>query len=390
MKGEKEPVHICFVVRSLSPGGAQRQITILAEELKRRGSRVLVVTLYAAGDLAEELARANVPLVSMDKKGRWDLLGCLWRLVRLLRSVRPTVIYSFLPASNLLCMSARPFLRGTMHVWGMCGTERDMRAYDWVARLSRQAQSPLARFADAIIFNSEAGRAYWTAQGFPPSKSSVVPNGIDCETFRPDREAGIHLRRAWGIPSDDCVFGLVGNFEPVKGHALFLDAGALVASDHPNAWFVCIGGGPGEERTEELRRQAERLRITDRVVFTGKCSDMQSAYNSLDVLVSASESEGFANVVGEAMACGIPCVVTNVGDAAAVVGDTGVVVGSRTAAALARAMGSLAFGAKRRAELGDRARQRILERYTPDLLVTRTLKAFERNRGSFPQMALYK
>jgi glycosyltransferase involved in cell wall biosynthesis len=376
-----EPVDVCLVIRSLGRGGAERQLTVLAEGLKRGGLQVLAVTFYAEGDLEEELSAAKVPLVSLHKRGRWDLLRFFCRLVRVLRSARPQVIYSFLSEPNLICLAARPFLRGARLVWGMGGSKRDVRAYEWVARLSRKAQSPLSRFVDVIIFNSEAGRRYWAAQGFPPSKLVVVPNGIDSESFHPDREKGVHLRRAWGIRPEECVFGLVGNFEPVKGHALFLDAAALVASANLNACFVCIGAGPGQKHIEALRRRADRLGIAHRVIFAGKCADMRSAYNALDVLVSASESEGFANVIGEAMACGVPCVVTDVGDSAAIVGDAGVVVPTRTASALARAMGSLAVETKRRADLGERSRRRIVERYPPDLLVSRTLAALYQTHG---------
>ena len=180
------------------------------------------------------------------------------------------------------------------------------------------------------------------------------------------------LRQAWEAQPGERLLGIVGRVDPAKGQHLFIQAAAQMAAFHPEARFVVVGRGSEQEVTA-VRRRAEELGIGKRVRWVGYQSDMVAVFNALDVLVSASETEGFSNVIGEAMACGVPCVVTDVGDSAAVVGDTGWVVTERTAPCLATAIvAALEDVGGGRSVL---ARSRIVSRYGPDRMVDATLKA---------------
>lgn len=366
---------ICLVTSTLDRGGAQRQVAELAKQLTRGGIRVLVVAFYPEGALEEELRGAGVEVVSLAKRSRWDLAGPVFRLARLLRSSRPRILYSFLGTPNLVCLAVRPFVPRTRVVWGVRGSQRDVSAYDWVTRLVFVLDVALSRFVDVVIFNSEAGRRDYVSSGVPLSKLRVVPNGIDHEAFAMDPGSGLAVRRGWGIGSTALLVGLVGNFEPVKGHELFLEAAAIVAAKLPDARFVCVGNGSAR-RVESIRQYAKQLGIETLLTLAGEREDMAAVFNALDVAVSASESEGFSNTIAEAMACGTLCVVTDVGDSADVVGEAGVVVTQRTPQALAAA---IAQGARdleaRGSELGQRARARIVELYSLDMLACATLDA---------------
>ena len=327
---------VLFFIRSLNAGGAERQLVVAAKGLAERGYDVMVLTFYSGGFYADELSGTKVRLLSLHKKGRWDLVVFFCRLVSLLRTQAPDIVYSFLGGANIFSMLMQPFIPHARTVWGVRASNMELDRYDWAARWSYWLECRLSSLADVIVANSHAGLEYAVAHGFPGSKMVVIANGIDTERFRPNKEAGMHLRKEWGGGQDERLIGLVGRIDPMKGHTTFLEAAALIKRQLPDVRFVCVG--KGEEGYEKaMRKLATEMGLDDVLVWAGVCSEMMAVYNALDILSSSSYGEGFPNVVGEAMACGVPCVVTDVGDSALVVGQTGLVVPPKDSGALCSA-----------------------------------------------------
>ncbi len=367
-------------MRQLNVGGAQRQVIELATGLDKSTYAVTVVTFYSGGQLSPEVAAVpGVELLSMNKRGRWDVIPFFVRLVATMRALRPDVLHGYLGVPNLLCVATKPFLKKTRVVWGVRASYKDLKRYDWLTSLTFGLERLSSRFPDLIIANSEAGKEFYASQGFPASKMVVVANGIDTERFRPDPEAGKGLRGQWGLGVSDLVIGLVGRLDPRKDHVTFLQAAAILSRERSNARFVCVGDGPTAYK-KELRELGDSLGLKDRLLWTGARSDMASVYNALDILSSSSSfGEGFPNVVGEAMACGVPCVVTDVGDSRKVVGETGIVVMPGDPSRLAEAWKELLdLPESQRALLGEKARTRIVDEFRRDLLVQRTTEALAR------------
>jgi glycosyltransferase involved in cell wall biosynthesis len=199
----------------------------------------------------------------------------------------------------------------------------------------------------------------------------VIHNGIDTERYRPDEAARLRMRAKWGL-RDQVLIGLVGRLDIMKDHPTFLRAAAEIARASRGVRFVCIGAGP-EEYRKELEALSMSLGIADQLIWTGELKDMAAAYNALDLLASSSYGEGFPNVIGEAMACGIPCVATDVGDSALIVGNTGTVVPPKDPLSLARAWQQwLSLGADRRRAQGARARERIESNFNVKRMLART------------------
>ncbi len=373
-------IRVCFLMRQLNVGGAQRQVIELATGLDKSTYAVTVVTFYSGGQLSPEVAAVpGVELLSMNKRGRWDVIPFFVRLVATMRALRPDVLHGYLGVPNLLCVATKPFLKKTRVVWGVRASYKDLKRYDWLTSLTFGLERLSSRFPDLIIANSEAGKEFYASQGFPASKMVVVANGIDTERFRPDPEAGKGLRGQWGLGVSDLVIGLVGRLDPRKDHVTFLQAAAILSRERSNARFVCVGDGPTAYK-KELRELGDSLGLKDRLLWTGARSDMASVYNALDILSSSSSfGEGFPNVVGEAMACGVPCVVTDVGDSRKVVGETGIVVMPGDPSRLAEAWKELLdLPESQRALLGEKARTRIVDEFRRDLLVQRTTEALAR------------
>ena len=358
------PLRVCFVVRSLDTGGAERQLVELVRAMPETEFTWTILTFYAGGALEGEVRdRSNVRVRCLEKRGRWDTAGFVGRLLREVRRADPHVLHGSLGVANEASLLAGRLLRRPV-VWRVGAAAVDFSLYDWAHGSIFRAGGLLSRFPDAVVFNSCAGLHYHRAHGWSPRRMTVIHNGFDLERFQPDRTAGGVLRQAWGIANDDVLVGIAARLDPIKDHETFLAAAAMVASRHAFVRFVCIGDGTPRHRAR-LRARATELGLDGRLVWAGECADMPATYSALDIGCLTSLGEGLPNAVGEAMCCEVPCVVSDVGDCAIVVGETGVVVPARAPDALATGLERLAaLSPAERRTLGQQARARIAARYS--------------------------
>ncbi len=362
-------IRVVFLIRSLNRGGTERQLATLARSLDRSRFTLTVLTFYAGGSYAKEISDLGIPVISLDKRGRWDLLGFFWRLINELRQLKPQILYSFLVEPNTLTSFLKPFLPGTKIVWGIRAANVDFQHYGWFARLTFRLQVFLSRSADLVIYNSHAAREYHLAQGFRAKDSIVIHNGIDTDVFSPNRLAGTAVRQEWGIDPEAILIGVIGRLDPIKAHPTFIKAAGLLARHQQHARFVCVGQGPAKY-LEELRALTNANQVSDRFTWAGERADMPAVYNAVDIVCSSSFGESLPNAIGEAMACDKPCVVTNVGDAAMLVGDTGLVVAPNNPEALAEGLKKCLEDLQRK--LRPSPRQRIIDEFGVDRLAERT------------------
>jgi glycosyltransferase involved in cell wall biosynthesis len=358
---------ILFLVRALTYGGAERQLVALAKGLHARGHEVVVAPFYSGAPLEQELLEAGVRIRPLQKRGRWDVLPFLFQLVRVMREERPEILHSYL--TDLVTVVLKPWFPSTKIVWGIRSSNMDLSRYDWLSRVSYQLTFRLSRFADAVIANSRSGRDYYIAQGYPRAKVVVIPNGIDTQRFRPDPEARRHVRSEWGIQDHEQVIGIVGRLDPMKDHPTFLQAASLLSQERNHLRFVCVGDGPADQR-DSLHQLTRSLKLAEHVIWSDGRNDMPNVFNALDLLVSSSSfGEGFSNVIAEAMACGVMCVGTSVGDSAWVVGDQGEVVPPKNSTALMAAMEKML---SRKSHDPTQIRQRIMDQFSLNKLVIDT------------------
>jgi glycosyltransferase involved in cell wall biosynthesis len=369
---------IFFICRSLELGGSERQLTVLAMELHKKGHDTHVAVLYPGGPLEEELRNAGVDIRSLDKRRRKDSIRVLIRTIRLMRREKPTILHTYLTDANVLSILVKPFVPGTQIVWGVRASRVRWDQYHWLSRLLFWTSCRLARFADLIIVNSYAGKDFHVRHGYPPGKIRVIPNGIDTVTFKPSNIDRERKRAEWGVGAHETLVGMVGRLDPMKDYPTLLHAAALIIKRHnSNVRFVCVGDGPLVYRSM-LHELAQTLELNDRIIWAGRQRNMSAVYNALDISVLSSCGEGFPNVVGEAMACGKLCVVTDVGDAARIVGDTGRVVPPGDPQLLSVALADVVqMSARDKTTAGHRARERIEELYGVKMLYSRTLDAFK-------------
>jgi glycosyltransferase involved in cell wall biosynthesis len=265
---------VAFLIRRLDPGGAQRQLSLLARALRQRGHDVHVIVLYGGGQLEQELVDAGVGLHVQGKRGRWDLPDFLARLVRTGRAVRPDVVYSYLDMSNILALAIYPFIGRPRLVWGIRAAFMDMRNYDWLTRLLPWVEARLSRFAHAIIANSRAGERWATVRGMPADRLAVVFNGIDTAYYHHDPDARARLRSQWQIDDKTLLVGHVGRLDPIKDHPNLLHACARLLAKHRALRFVFVGDGPETYRSK-LRAMSADLGLDERLIWAGERHDMR-------------------------------------------------------------------------------------------------------------------
>jgi glycosyltransferase involved in cell wall biosynthesis len=244
-------------------------------------------------------------------------------------------------------------------------------------RVARRMDAWLSGAADAIVFNSHRGAAQHAAIGYCMKRATVIPNFFDVERFRTTPEERRAMRLSLGVGAS-LLIALVGRFDGLKDHRSFLQAARAVRMRFPQSQLLLVGRGC-DEGNGKLMRWIDEYGLKGAIRLLGERRDVPAILSAVDLAVSSSLSEGFPNVVGEAMACGTPCVVTDVGDSRFLVGDAGLVVPPCDPAALANAiieLGDLPEDARRR--LGEKARQRITTEFAMMPVVNSFAEVYQR------------
>ena len=366
------PLRIAFVITDLDRGGAEVMLWKLLSRIDRtRFAPTVVVLRGGAASMLEEFRGIGADCELLDWRPGGAPLRPLRQLMQSLRALKPHVVQGWMYHANIAATLAVALTRLRAPVlWNIRQSLSDLEREKPLTRALIWAGGKLSRSAAAIVNNSEASAVQHEQQmGYRAATRVIVPNGFDTDVFHPSSERKAALRAELRVSDDAVLVGLIGRYHVVKGHDVFLAAAALVARSHPATRFVMAGDGI-DAANVELQRLIERSGLRDRVHLLGQRTDMAAVMSGLDINVSASAGEGFPNVVGEAMSCGVPCVVTDVGDCAAIVGDTGVTVPAADPQKLAQAIaGLVALGPGARAALGLRARQRAIERFSLDAVV---------------------
>lgn len=364
---------IVHIINSFEYGGAEAMLCNLLLRTDTQRFEPHVVALIDDLTVAGPILDAGIPLTTMGMKpGLPDPRGIV-RLAQHLRRLRPDVVQTWMDHSNLIGgLAARLGRCGAPVVWGVHHSDHVAGLTKRSTLMTVGACAKLSRLLPArIVFCSENARTLYMQRGFDESRITVIPNGFDTARFRPDPSARREVRHELNLPDGTIAIGLVARYDPVKDHATFLHAAAELAKTHPHARFVMCGANVDESNTE-LASLIRSLGIGDVCRLLGPRRDVQRIYRALDIATSASISEAFPLAVGEAMACGVPCVATDVGDSALIVGDAGEVVPPRQPPALADACRRiLALEDADRAQLSTAARRRIIERFDLDAVTRR-------------------
>jgi glycosyltransferase involved in cell wall biosynthesis len=332
----------------------------------------IVISLVDRGNFADRIEEAGVPVHTIDlNAGRPTLRGFI-KLRKLVKEFKPDCIQGWMYHGNLAAslVGASLWYKNFPVLWNIrqslygLSNEKKMTA----------ATIVFCRFfssrVNAIVYNSYvSAEQHENKVGYTKKKRIVISNGFDCDIYKPSDDNKIAFRKELGVNKNTTLVGAIARFHPMKDHGNFLMAAASVLEKIPDAHFI-MAGHEVDEQNEFLTDKINELGLRKHCHMLGERRDINYIMSACDVIVtSSSYAEAFPSVIGEAMACGVPCVSTDIGDSARVIGDTGKVVPKKDSIALAEGIVEvLSMSADARALLGVQARKRILEHFTIDAI----------------------
>lgn len=364
-------LRVLHVISGLAVGGAEMALYRLVASSRDERYVHTVVSLTPDGALAPRIREAGIELVTFDF--RTSPLSHFLALLALIRKKQPDVVQTWLYHADMVGgLAAR--LAGVRNVvWGV----RTCELTDGDARFTTVVRLLCARLShhvpQTIVCVAEAARSGHARVGYDHSRMVVIPNGFDMSRLMASNEQRERLRAECGFGTEHVVIGNLGRFNASKDQHNFVRAAGILANRYGNVRFLMVGRNV-DSSNPELGQLIAATGMADRFVLLGERADVPVCLAAMDIFCLSSRAEAFPNVVGEAMAMGLPSVVTDVGDAAMLVADTGLVVPKESPLALAEGLARLvAMTAGERREMGQRARQRIQSEFA----LERTRERFE-------------
>lgn len=374
-------MRVLHVITSLQTGGAEAMLAKVVQALPAPRHSHVVITLLG-GPLTARLRESGAEVVDLDlPRSAGALLG-LRKLRAAAKRARPDVVQGWMYHGNLaasLAAGGRPVL------WNVRQTLSRLSDTRPLTRAVILGCLPFAPRVARILYNADLAAAQHEKLGYPRAKRLLVPNGFDTETFRPRPGAGAALRALLGLPAEALVVGRVARDDAIKDHATLFDAFARIAAAEPRAHLACIGKGMVAE-APQLSALVARHGLSGRVHLVGERLDLDRLTPGFDVALSTScHSEGFSNAIAEAMACAVPTVATDVGEAAAILGDPSCIVPPRDASAIAaRTLEILAMPEEARRALGAQGRERVIAHYALPRIADRYAGIWQDVVADFP------
>jgi len=352
-------LRVCHVITGLELGGAESMLLKLCRTIDQ--SRVVssVVSLRRDGLLAGPFRDSGVALSEIGVSPGSFGIGSIRKLRESVSRIRPDVVHGWMYHGNLAALVATAGFRRVPVCWNIRQTIYDIAREKPGTRAVIRANRLVSTFPTRIVYNSSLSAAQHAALGFSKRKSVVLPNGFDANQFAPSLEAKASIRRELELSPDSLLIGLIARAHPMKDHALFFKAARIISQQVPSAHFLLAGDEATQDRLGRLEIEAN---LAGRVSFLGPRSDIARITAALDVAcLTSAWGEGFPNVMAEAMACEVACVATDVGDVRHVLGDGGIVVEPGNAKSFATACVSLLSAPRRRVQLGEAGRRRVLD-----------------------------
>lgn len=360
------------VTSGLGTGGAELMLERLISSANPRSITSAVLSLGPRSEIGDRIAASGATVWNANMNGWRRFSDVPFSLRKALAAWRPDVMQGWMYHGNVAAtLLARLPGRRVPVVWTIRQSLYDVRKEKPGTRIAIWVGRALSGTPTFTIYNSLEAAESHARLGFSRQRQLIIPNGFDCSRFVPNPSARARIRLDLAIPDGDLVIGHVARYHPIKGHELFIEAAASVAERHSSVTFVLAGAGV-DDLNQELAAPIQSRGLGSRVRLLGLRTDIPDLTAVFDIAVVSSHAESFPNVVAEAMACEVPVVATDVGDSTSIIGGTGIVVSRGDAAAIARAMLSLAtLSPHERQRLGREARVRIQTQYGLDQIARR-------------------
>jgi glycosyltransferase involved in cell wall biosynthesis len=365
-------VKIVFIITGLEVGGAENMLLRLVRGVDKAKFTPVVISLSSIGEIGREMISLGIPVKSLGiHKGIPNPMS-FFRLIFLLRKIKPDIVHTWLYHSDLIGGWAAKIAKVPFIIWGIRSADFLNKETSFSTRITLILCAWFSSWLpDLVIYNSQKGRLAHKDFGYKEPLNIVLPNGIDLQGFKPSYKARLDIRGELEIPMKAPVIGLIGRFDPLKNHKGFLEAAWKLNKVMPDAHFIMAGQGVNRDNPL-LLRCIEGTSLESKCHFLGKRQDIPKIMAALDLVTLASLSEAFPNVLIEAMACGVPCVSTDAGDAALIVASDNWIVPIGDMDALAAKWRTFfQLPASERHALSDAARNRVNKEFEIGAVICR-------------------
>jgi glycosyltransferase involved in cell wall biosynthesis len=365
MAGGARPLKIIHIIVGLHIGGAELMLFRLCESFSSDSvDQHSVISLTDLGAVGEMLRARGVPVETIGMRGAWDLFRAFIKLTRYLRLNRPDVVQTWMYHSDLLGGLAARWVGIKNVIWGIRTTDVSKGGNQSTIVVRKLCAWLSGIIPSVIVCAADASRKAHIAVGYSPRKMVVVPNGFDLGKLVATLDDRENIRSAHGIGPDDFVVGSLGRFNKVKDHSSFVRAAGLVARQFSNVKFLLVGRDVDRSNLA-LMAEIAVTGYADRFILLGERKDVPACFKSMDLFCLHSFTEGFPNVLGEAMSMALPCITTDAGDAAFLLGGNGIVVPVQNPQALAEALAKVVAATdSERSLMGLGGYTRIVENFT--------------------------
>ncbi|MFT5314723.1 MAG: glycosyltransferase involved in cell wall biosynthesis [Candidatus Krumholzibacteriia bacterium] len=355
---------VLHVIIGLRVGGAEMMLLKLLGQMNRSDFEPVVATFLDGGACAEPLQKMGVPVHHLGMNHAWQAPRAMLRLRQLAREFEPDIIQGWMYHGNIAAtivagqMRARPDL-----YWNIRHSLADPSQEKFLTRRLIELGGRWSERPRKVVHNSTVSIGQHAEVGFCPDNAVMIPNGFDLDKFSPSAAARRKTRLDLGVPPETFLVGNLGRYHPVKAQGDFIEAAALFGEKNPEIHFLLAGADITAENPV-LQKAVLSSGVSERIHLLGPQDDPAAFLAALDIYCLSSHGEGFPNVLGEAMACGVPCVTTDVGEAKEIVIPWGEVAPPADPVSLAAAMESL-FGrmSQEGERLGHACRVSIGDRY---------------------------
>ncbi len=319
---------ITHIITGLDVGGAERALYTLLSNGLEGPFRNQVISLMGAGHYGPLIEQVGIPVSCLHMRAGRPPLAALMRLRSLVARDPVNLIQGWMSHGNLAATIVRTWLQPqTLLAWNIRRSLEGQSTARLSNRVITRLSARLSSKPETIIYNSQRSLLQHEQAGYCSSKAVHLPNGFDTNLWAPDDAVRWAVRNEFGIPVSSRVLGFVGRGHEDKDPATLFAAFEILASIHKDVVLLAVG--------RDLDRFSNK---NSRILLAGQRSDVARLMKAFDLFCMTSRVEGFPNVLGEAMSTGVPCVVTDVGDAKSIVGDVGWVVPPRNVDAIVNAL----------------------------------------------------
>jgi len=357
---------IVHIITGLSTGGAEMMLYKLLSVTDRNFFNPIVISLTDCGPIGLRIKALGVPVYNIEISKNLLLPIRLCRFIKLVSKLQPNLIQGWMYHGNIasslvgLCL-----LNKVPILWNIRHTPYNLREEKWFTSILIRLGALFSYQPKYIIYNSQASAYRHKLLGYNNKSHKVISNGFDCFRFKPSLTAHLVLCSELKLKKNDFLIGFIARYHPMKNHVDFIHAAGKLISKYPDIHFVLAGRGVDKSNTLLVDLIKEEG-IMGQIHLLGERNNIPEITAALDIATNFSSwGESFSNAIGEAMACGVPCVVTDVGDSALIVGDTGIVIPPKHIDELVKAwMKLIKIGSASRKQLGQKARERIVNNFS--------------------------